>query len=336
MIRANIHRRWRTHIYSLLLLPFIVACGNTTVSKPPPSPSLPAQLTTVPNTGPSGLPFYDPQGLCFDPQGNLYVADASSDQGYYRLLKLSSDGHLLAEWHYFQRTFNGSANGPIYVACDQHGNIYVDDASQSRIIKLSSTGKFIAILGTPGQFEGVNVLTLDTAGDLYVAEYYQSRIEKFAPTGQLLTVIPLPQTSDSHQPTGPIGIAVDTRGTIYLADQRNSRILHLSAAGELLQVWGKEGSDPGQFNHPGVLALDSQGNFYVGDDYNYRIEKFSSQGKLLALWHLPQKNVVSFNTGPGPLAINAQDILYVSDTDANVTTWFILRYSLSGKLLSRI
>ncbi|HET8847131.1 MAG TPA: hypothetical protein VFN35_37065, partial [Ktedonobacteraceae bacterium] len=65
-------------VFSLLLLLLLSACGQPALSSPPPTPS--GQLQTFPDTGPPGLPFYDPQGLCLDPQNNLYVADGSMDR----------------------------------------------------------------------------------------------------------------------------------------------------------------------------------------------------------------------------------------------------------------
>ena len=308
---------------ALALLLLFTACGGTNATAPARSTPR-TQLSTYADTGPRGLPFYDPQGLCFDPQGNLYVADGSDDAGHYRLIKVSPDRQVLAEWHYFRHTFHGDANGPIGIACGRDA-VYVADASENRILKFRPTGSLLAIWGGPDHFKGIDVLALDSEGNLYVAQYASSRVEKYTPTGRLLTTITVPQLNASDEQPGPIGIVVDAQGTIYISDQPNNRVLHLSPTGAVLQSWGKQGG------HPGGLAFDSKGNLYVGDDDNYRIQKFSPQGKFLSQWKMPPKDAISTNTGPGPLT-ETGDLIYTSDTDAS-GTWHVLGFSTEGKIV---
>jgi DNA-binding beta-propeller fold protein YncE len=66
---------------------------------------------------------------------------------------------------------------------DSKGNIYVADASNSRIQKFTSKGKFITKWGSlgdgEGQFRTPNGIAVDSKGNIYVADTYNNRIQKF-------------------------------------------------------------------------------------------------------------------------------------------------------------
>ena len=329
-------KRTIVRVVSILLsFAFTAACGNpaTTATRTTAQNT----LAEVPNTGPKGLPLYDPQGFCFDPQGNLYVADRNIDKEQYRVIKLSPTGQVLTEWHLFKRTYNIGSNGPTGVACDRQGNIYVADTSENRILWLSPAGKLLAKWGSqgdqPGQFDGFTSLALDPQGNLFVSEYNNHRIEKFSPTGKLLAVLAKPYGNDPDELEGPIDLGIGAQGDIYVVDQRNNRIMHLSSNGKFIGMWGQLGSNPGQFNQPGGMAIDKQGNIYIADDNNNRIQKFTPTGTLLAVWGNPIKNVVHFNQGPGPLVLSPEGLIYTTDTGPNDTIWHIIKISPSGKLL---
>lgn len=209
-------------------------------------------------SGPGQLTY--PEKLAIDTQGNLYVTEFGSpsfegSQGENdRVQKFSPTGTSLARWGR-RGSGPGQFNGPVGIAIDPQGNIFVADVGNHRIQKLSPTGQPLAQWHTVGSGIGETTqtgfdLALDASGNLYVSEPHPSgagneRIEKFSPAGQPL----------AH--------------------------------------WGESGSGPGQFNKPFCLTLDSKGNVFVVDSGNNRIEEFSPTGKYLAQWKGPAKGFIA-------------------------------------------
>jgi sugar lactone lactonase YvrE len=153
----------------------------------------------------STTPLHGPSGLAFDNGGNLYVADAGNDL----VRKISSNGTIstvagLANWTWCcaQRGYNGD-NGsatmaelwyPVSVAVDASGSLYIADAVNQRIRKVSN-GVITTVVGNGAAgFSG-------DAG---------------APA--------------SAQLTYPSGVAVDGNGNLYIADVGNKRIRAVSVA----------------------------------------------------------------------------------------------------------
>jgi tripartite motif-containing protein 71 len=209
-------------------------------------------------SGPGQLTY--PEKLAFDTQGNLYVTEFGSpsfggSQGENdRIQKFSPTGEPLARWGTLG-SGPGQFNGPVGIALDQQGNIYVADVGNHRIQELSSTGKPLTQWHTVGTGIGETTetgfdLALDSSGDLYVSEPHPSgpgpeRIEKFSPTGQSL----------AH--------------------------------------WGVSGTGPGQFDKPFCLTLDRKGNVFVVDSGNNRIQEFSPTGKYIAQWKGPKPGFIA-------------------------------------------
>jgi len=87
----------------------------------------------------------------------------------------------------------GQFAGPMDVAVDVAGNIYVADTNNQRIQKLSPTGQPLAAWGVvtgantprpapePGTFTSPGGLAVDKSGALYVADTRNQRIQKLAP-----------------------------------------------------------------------------------------------------------------------------------------------------------
>jgi DNA-binding beta-propeller fold protein YncE len=170
------------------------------------------------------------------------------------------------------------------VAVDAHGNVYVADAFNNRVQKLSPTGQPLAQWGRPTiGFTHPAGVAIDSHGAVYVADTGNNRIAKFSPDGKLLG------WRTGSQLQRPTGIAVDGAGDIYVADRQNGRVQKLSPSGKTLGRWGKGGSGLLQFSfraqdHMNGVALDPHGNLYVADTANNRIKKLSPQGQTLAIW----------------------------------------------------
>jgi DNA-binding beta-propeller fold protein YncE len=317
----------------LLSFLLLTACGSPSspsrVSVPSPTtvPSPPATATAQLDTGPKGLPLYCPQGMAFDTQGNMYVADNDTNTDSptlsMRLVKLSPSGQLLAEWHLFKPT--GGLEGPGDVVLDAHNSIYVSDTGDDTIKKISPTGQVLAVWGgsgsDPGQFSLPFGLALDREGNIYVADFYNSRVQKLSPEGRLLAVIGTTGAIGSERIDHPLIVAVDAQGNIYVSEHRRLDVLKFSAAGQFLAAWSF-------FARPGAVQVDGQGNVYVPDLDNQRIVKLTATGKTLALWE--NLDVA------GPLAVDAQNNVYaaVGEHGALGLHGTIVKFSPNGKQLS--
>jgi DNA-binding beta-propeller fold protein YncE len=248
------------------------------------------------DTGPLGLPLYCPKYVRHDQQGNIYVTD--NDIGYKgshraRLVKLSSTGQLLAEWHIFNTyeshpSFRGNVTGPFGLGTDASGTIYVADAGDNTIKKLSPTGKVLAIWGktgsAPGELSWPQGVAVDALGNVYVADSNNNRIQKFSSSGTLLAVFG--NTGNSTERLNlPAGIALDAQDDLYVTDLRNHRLVKFSPQGTFLTAWSRAGGI--QFSSARDVAFDRTGNIYVVDTRNLRIVKFSPSGQVLAIWQRP-------------------------------------------------
>jgi DNA-binding beta-propeller fold protein YncE len=272
----------------------LLSCGSNRAS----SPATPAATASHRlDTGPLGLPLYCPKYVKHDQQGNIYVTD--NDFGgpkvshRARIVKLSPTGQLLAEWHVFntfqsQPSFLGNVTGPFGVAFDASGTIYVADAGDNTIKKLSPTGQLLASWGgtgsAPGELSWPQGVAVDEQGNVYVADSNNSRIEKFSSTGTLLAVFG--NTGSSIERLNlPAGIALDAQDDLYVTDLRNHRLVKFSPAGTFLTAWYRAGGI--QFSSARDVAIDHAGNIYIEDTRNFRIVKFSPTGQVLVLWQQP-------------------------------------------------
>jgi NHL repeat-containing protein len=156
-------------------------------------------LATWGENGPGAGQLESPDKLAFDAQGNLYVTEVGSqspgvDQNS-RVQKFSPTGTSLARWGTFG-SGPGQFNGPVGIAIDKEGDIYVAEVGNHRIQELSSLGQPLTQWHTVGSGTGELTeigydIALDASGNVYVSEPHplssgHDRIEKFSPSGQRL------------------------------------------------------------------------------------------------------------------------------------------------------
>jgi hypothetical protein len=148
------------------------------------------------------------------------------------------------------------------LAFDTSGNLYIGDATNTRILRIDSTQTIKAIAGTGST-------TVD--GTIVVS----------APA--LSTVI------------SPGGMVFDSAGNLYFADNNQNRILKITAHGPNQPLDGTEtitlfagngvvgfGGDGGpatiaSFSLAGGFVFDHSGNFYLNDG-NFRIRRIDTSG----------------------------------------------------------
>lgn len=206
--------------------------------------------TQAPLAGALGL------SVSADSKGNFYIADGLS----HRVMKVGPDGILRVVAGNGIGAFSGDGGpatsgsllAPQSVAVDSSGNLYIADAGNNDIRKVTPDGIISTIAGNGTQaFSGdggpaiaasisfPETVAVDSAGNLYIASVTDSRIRKVTPDGIIQTVAGNgregfsgdggPATSASLD--YPQGMAVDAAGNLYIAATLNFRIRKVSPSG---------------------------------------------------------------------------------------------------------
>lgn len=294
-------------------------------------------------------------GLMVDAVGNIYVADATSNE----VKKFDKDGNLLLSIG-GPGTADGLFDGPSDIAIGAGGEIYVMDRANNRVQKFDAAGNFILKFGSAGagngQFSLPYALAVNPDGDILVADSNNHRIQKFSPLGVYIS-----QFGSAAAPDGalqlPMNMAIDAAtGDVYVADffqgvvlkydssgvfqwktsaavglqfstqvalingelvvADNSRIVYFSMAGAFLREKKPDGLP---FVIPHGLAMGANHHFYVGD--GTQIKEFDYQGQ-------PVRTFGSFNA-VSAIALDKDGNVFATDTGAGT----FMKFSPTGVLL---
>jgi DNA-binding beta-propeller fold protein YncE len=94
-------------------------------------------------------------------------------------------------------TGNGQMVGPLGVAVDGQGNVFVDDIINCRVQKFSPSGKFLASFGAlgdfPGSFTRPKHIAVDSEGIVYVVDGAFENVQMFDKLARHWRGLPIPQ-----------------------------------------------------------------------------------------------------------------------------------------------
>jgi len=222
--------------------------------------------------------FNSPSGLAILPGGDLIVADTGNN--CIRRVPVRGETSTVAgdgKPGYADGPARAAQfNGPIGVAVDTRGNIYVADSYNDRIRMITPEGQVstVAGKGSPGYADGDRSTALfDTpsgivvANDnsLIVADTGNDRLRRISPEGNVTT---LPATDLSS----PVGVAITHDNFLYVTELDRSRVVQVAPDGTTHVIANDAG-----FNQPTGIAIDPNGRgpakLYVADSGNYLVRK---------------------------------------------------------------
>lgn len=269
--------------------------------------------------------FYVPCGVAVDNVGNLYIGDRNN----HRIRKITTTGAvftLAGSVGGFQDGIGSLAkfNAPSGIAIDMLGNIFVADAGNNRIRKISTSGLVTTIAGTTAgfndgaasvaQFNYPTGIAVDFAGNLYIADPGNNRIRKISTSG-IVSTLAGNNTNGFADGVGalaqfnyPIGLA-ESFGNIFVADTNNNRIRKINSTGLVTTLAGSssgyvDGTGTiAKFYSPYGLTIDSAGNIIVVDSGNNRIRKITN---ALANIKYEFENKISIYPNPFLTEINIE------------------------------
>lgn len=293
---------------------FVADTENASIRRVTPD----GQVTTI-ATNASQLK--SSQGVTVDSAGNIYVANT----GAHTISKIAPGGTptIFAGSAGVTGSSNGKGtaagfSGPVGVAADTAGNVYVADTQNQTIRKITPDGTVSTLAGnanvsgdsdgtgsnaTFGYPEGVAV---DHSGNVYVADTSNSLIRKITPAGVVTTIAGMQGAFGSADGPGtkatfsyPVGIAVDAAGNLYVGEQVGETIRKIAPDHTVTTIAGTprvEGSSDGvggaaTFSTPLSVAVDGSGKLYVADSGNNTV-RVSSAGPVAQLLNISTRGLV--------------------------------------------
>lgn len=241
--------------------------------------------------------FNTPSSIALDHLGNLYVADT----GNHAIRRIAPGGAVTT------LAGNGSPgyvdgigraaqfNGPVGIAVDDAGIVYVADTYNDRIRRIAPDGTVTTLAGTgkPNLFDGPgpaaafdtpSALAVDHDGNLYIADTGNNAVRRLRPDGTVDTLALPPEAERRPALRRPVGLAVTRDGYLYIVASAGGRILQMTPTGEFRPLedtdhplepngFGSDGTV--QLNGPRGIAVARDGSLVVADANAHRLHRLA-------------------------------------------------------------
>lgn len=212
-------------------------------------------------------------GVAIDSQDRVFVLQRAEPP----VLVFNRAGEFVMSWG------QGMLKTPHGLRIDRDDSVWVTDMARHVVVKYSSAGKPLLILGQfdvagdrPDRFNKPTDTAIGAEGEIYVSDGYgNARVAKFSKEGKFLM-------EWGHKGTGPgelnlpHSIRLDPRGRVFVGDRENDRVQIFEPDGKFVDQWRESGAPYGLF-------LD-QDRLFVADGRAKRINVLDASGKRVGGW----------------------------------------------------
>ncbi len=254
-----------------------------------------------------------PEGLAFDPAGNLFIADSSNSR-VRRIDRSTGIITTVAGNGVWGSAGNGglatsaSLRRPIDLTFDAAGNLYILDWDASHVRRVNAaTGIITAYAGggiNPGDgfpavatsFFSPGAMGFDSGGNLLIGQNHKvRRIDKTTSVVSTVAGVgPFGFAGDGGPATAalldrPKGLVVDGAGNLLIADVGNERVRRVDRLTGVITTIAGSGAlafsgDGGPATAAGIgpydLAVGADGDLFIVDGGNFRIRVVDGTGTI--------------------------------------------------------
>jgi sugar lactone lactonase YvrE len=204
--------------------------------------------------------------------------------------------------------------GPVGVACDTSGNIYIGlYPGSSSVIKIDATTHATSTYLASGTsingraLNSTQLFVIDASNNLYMADQGNNRVVKWSLTTNSFV---------ASYPAGAVfSVAVDRAGNLWFD---NYGQIYKIAAGSATGTTGTAVITSGLGGGITGLAFDSSNNLFVSDSNNNRVLKYTAASN-----YGTGTTVISSANNPFGLYLDSSNNLYVAETGMNSVYKFL-------------
>ena len=298
-----------------------------------------------------------PRGLAVDSAGGVYISDTDN----WRIRRVTPAGivtTVAGNGSYGAGGDGSQAVGASFsdvtdIALDAAGNLYIADASNHRIRKVTPGGIVTTVAGTGAQGSSGDggpaidatlnrpiSVALDAAGNLYICDSSSHNIRRVSLASGIIVTYAgngVAAYSGDGGPAAaaslqfPLGVATDRYGYLYIADAGNNSIRRVSPGGLIVTVAGSyvaglagdgAAASGALLNIPSDVAVDAAGNLFIADSGNNRVRRVDAPTGIIGTIAGGDNDGFAGDAGPAAnsllsfpwkIAVDAAGGVYIAD-----------------------